>query len=284
MIHDVDEAIRTLLRRDALGSGSSGVDISFDAPTRDWASRQNTPVIDVYLYDIRENLNRREVAYEEIRDASGRVIERRPPPRRFKLSYLLTAWTQRPEDEHRLLSSALACFLRHEKLPDDVLSGTLANQPLAVSVSIALPPSQDRAISDIWSALGGELKPSLDLVINAPFDTGRFAAAGPPVVEPIVGVRGPVADPEAAAAAAAAAAAKPKRRARGSAPPLPPPAAESPPDRLGPDRLGPDGLGPDGLSPDRSSRAPGERKFGGTEAQPGRTVVAHRIGRDGEPE
>ncbi len=274
MIHDVDEAIRTLLRRDALGSGSSGVDISFDAPTRDWASRQNTPVIDVYLYDIRENLNRREVAYEEIRDASGRVIERRPPPRRFKLSYLLTAWTQRPEDEHRLLSSALACFLRHEKLPDDVLSGTLANQPLAVSVSIALPPSQDRAISDIWSALGGELKPSLDLVINAPFDTGRFAAAGPPVVEPIVGVRGPAADPEAAAAAAAAA--KPKRRARGSAPPPPPAAAKAPPD--GSPRA------PDGLSPDGSPRTPGERKFGGTEAQPGRTVVAHRIGRDGEPE
>ena len=31
MIHDVDEAIRTLLQRDALG-GASGIEISFEAP------------------------------------------------------------------------------------------------------------------------------------------------------------------------------------------------------------------------------------------------------------
>ncbi len=28
----------------------------------------------------------------------------------------------------------------------------------------------ERSISDIWSALGGELKPSLDLVIAVPFE------------------------------------------------------------------------------------------------------------------
>ena len=39
------------------------------------------------------------------------------PPRHFKLSYLVTAWTQRPEDEHRLLSALLACFLRHDAMP-----------------------------------------------------------------------------------------------------------------------------------------------------------------------
>ena len=47
-----------------------------------------------------------------------RVIARHLPPRHFKLSYLVTAWTQRPEDEHRLLSSLLGCFLRYDALPD----------------------------------------------------------------------------------------------------------------------------------------------------------------------
>ena len=56
----------------------------------------------------------------------GRVTARHLPPRFFKLSYLVTAWTQRPEDEHRLLSSLLACFLRHEALPAELLTGPLA--------------------------------------------------------------------------------------------------------------------------------------------------------------
>ena len=32
-------------------------------------------------------------------------------PRWFKLSYLVTAWTQRPEDEHRLLSALLGALI-----------------------------------------------------------------------------------------------------------------------------------------------------------------------------
>src|SRR3954462_15021123 len=113
MIHDVDEALRKLVLQYAVNG--SGAEVSFDAPTKDWAARRNAPTVNIYLYDVREDLDRREVEFEEIRDADGRVTERRPPPRRFKLSYLVTVWTQRPEDEHRLLSTLLACFLTHEQ-------------------------------------------------------------------------------------------------------------------------------------------------------------------------
>ena len=190
MIHEVDEALRNLIRREALNGAD--VEVTFDAPTKDWAARRNTPTISVYLYDIREDLERREVEYEEIRDQTGRVLERRPPPRRFKLSYLVTAWTQRPEDEHRLLAAVLSCFTRRDMLPRDVLVGALAEQPLAIIANVGLPPPKDRNLSDVWSALGGELKPSLDLVINAPFDTRRMVEVGPPVTaEPVVTISGP---------------------------------------------------------------------------------------------
>ena len=181
MIHDVDESLRALVRRDALNG--SPVEIAFDAPTKDWVARRNAPTVDLYLYDIREDLARREVAWESIRDASGRVTERRPPPRRFRLSYLVTAWTQRPEDEHRLLSAMLGCFIRHELIPRDVLAGPLAQQALPVYITVALPPPEDRSLADVWSALGGELKPSLDLVVTAPLDTRRTEEPGPPVLE-----------------------------------------------------------------------------------------------------
>src|SRR5437764_2303695 len=184
MIQDVDESLRALVKRDALNG--SKADVAFDAPNKEWSSRRNTPTVDLYLYDIREDLGQREVMWEHIRGDSrdSRLItERRPPPGRFKLSYLVTAWTQRPEDEHRLLSSLLACFLRNPIIPADALSGSLAQARQPILLNIALPPPQDRSISDVWSALGGELKASLDLVVNAPFEIKLATPAGPPVLE-----------------------------------------------------------------------------------------------------
>jgi uncharacterized protein DUF4255 len=181
VISEVDEALRALIERHAVDPGE--VDVVFDAPTKDWASRRNAPTVDVYLYDIREDLRRRERGLVNEYDGN-RVLKRHLPPRYFKLSYLVAAWTQRPEDEHRLLSALLACFLRHESLPAGVLSGSLAELGLPVPVSVALPPPEDRSFADVWTALGGELKPSLDVVVSAPTQTGRTFDAARPVLRP----------------------------------------------------------------------------------------------------
>jgi len=190
VIQDVDEALRTLIRRDALAG--TDVEVALDAPTTEWASRRNSPTVDLYLYDIREDTRMRENGLIDVRDDEGRVLRRDRPPRYYKLSYLVTAWTQRPEDEHRLLAAVLGCVIRHDTLPIDVLGGQLAGVRLVMPLTIALPPPQDRALSDVWTALGGELKPSLDLVVSAPFDASLPVELGPPVLEPIrLGVRGP---------------------------------------------------------------------------------------------
>ncbi|GAA3638728.1 DUF4255 domain-containing protein [Microlunatus ginsengisoli] len=181
MIHEVDSALRTLIEREA--TGTRDVEIVFDAPTREWAGRRNSPTIDVYLYDIREDLRRRERGMHNVYE-NNVVVSRHLPPRHFKLSYLVTAWTQRPEDEHRLLSSLLTCFLRYDALPANVLTGPLTELGLPIPITIALPPPEDRAFADVWSALGGELKPSIDLVVIAPLDTGQSFHTGPPVSVP----------------------------------------------------------------------------------------------------
>jgi hypothetical protein len=187
VIHDVDESLRALAERDIING--AGAEVAFDAPTRDWATRRNTPTLNFYLYEIREDLERRFAQFEERRDDEGLVAERKLPPRRFKLSYLVTAWTQRPEDEHRLLSSVIACFIRFDALPVEVLRGELAAQDYPVRVTVGLPLPAERSISDVWSALGGELKPSLDLIVTAPFQSGRERPFGPPVLEePRLGV------------------------------------------------------------------------------------------------
>ncbi len=191
MIAEVDAALEALVRRDAVNGAR--VDVLFDAPNKEWVARRNAPTIDLYLYDIREDLPRRQLAMEPVRNAaSGHVTERRLPARRFRLSYLVTAWTQRPEDEHRLLSACLATMARNEFIPFDLVDGSLATSPFPVLLTVCQPPPQDRSIADVWSALGGELKPSLDLVATAPLDLAYAHPVGAPILEePLLGLGGP---------------------------------------------------------------------------------------------
>ncbi|QMU77659.1 DUF4255 domain-containing protein [Streptacidiphilus sp. PB12-B1b] len=181
MIHEIDEVLRGVLRGGSLAG--TEVEVAFDAPTRDWAAKRTVPTLDAYLYDIREDVNRRERGAVAVRDEHGTVVRRRQPPRWFRLSYLVTAWTKRPEDEHRLLSAALTTLLRGEVLPPGSLTGALAELGLAVPITVAMPPAESRSLADIWSALGGELKPSLDVVITAPIPVSPEYPAGPPVTE-----------------------------------------------------------------------------------------------------
>src|SRR5689334_2531694 len=104
MIHEVDEAIRRLLA-DGDVPGEQG-ELAFDAPTTDWTSRRNAPTVNVFLYDIREDLSRRKSGELEVHGDDGVLVGWRGAARWFELSYLVTAWTNRAQDEHRLLSQA----------------------------------------------------------------------------------------------------------------------------------------------------------------------------------
>jgi hypothetical protein len=187
VIHDVDQLLERLVRRDALNG--SAVDLVFDAPTKDWVARRSGPCVNLYLYDIREDLQRRVPIWEDSRAADGTVNGRRQPPRRFRLAYLVTAWTQRPEDEHRLLSSLLLCMLRNPMLKPGDLGGSLDAADLPVYIEVGQPETQERSLADIWSALGGELKPSLDVVVTAPVVLTADTYFGPPVIAgPTIGL------------------------------------------------------------------------------------------------
>ncbi|MEV6384294.1 DUF4255 domain-containing protein [Streptomyces sp. NPDC051773] len=195
MIHEVDEVLKGLIGGGALAG--SGIDVSFEAPTRDWAARRNAPAVNTYLYDIREDVSRRQRGHMPVRDERDIVVRRRQPPRWFRLSYLVTAWTKQPQDEHRLLSAVLANLLTRELLPPSELPAALGALGLSVPLSVAGLHTESRSLAEIWSALGGELKPSLDLVVTAPFPAFPEYDAGPPVTEgAAIRVRGIDGSPE----------------------------------------------------------------------------------------
>ncbi|MGW0940514.1 DUF4255 domain-containing protein [Streptomyces sp. NPDC002666] len=195
MIHEVDEGLRLLLV-DA-GLQDSGVDLVFDAPTKDWSARRNAPTVSVFLYGIREDATRRRTGTSEEYDDEGVVTGRRTQPRWFELTYLLTAWTNRPQDEHRLLSEVLRCLIRTDVLPARMLTGSLAALGMTVEMEAGSAGSGDRPSTvDVWSALGGELKAAIDLRVWAPLG-GEVVAAGPPVTEGLLVRTVPEADGEA---------------------------------------------------------------------------------------
>ncbi|MDH6108485.1 hypothetical protein P3T36_003871 [Kitasatospora sp. MAP12-15] len=183
MIHEVDEALRLLLLESGLQE--RGVELVFDSPTREWAARRNAPTVSVFLYAIREDAARRLSGAAEEHDADGLVVAWRSAPRWFELAYLVTAWTNRPQDEHRLLSEALRCLTASAVLPERLLTGSLARLGLTVGLDLAGRGEGVPSVSDVWSALGGELKPSIDLRVLAPLP-GERSPAGPPVTEGLV--------------------------------------------------------------------------------------------------
>ncbi|GIF07202.1 DUF4255 domain-containing protein [Actinoplanes siamensis] len=175
MIDEVDAALLSLLNEDTL----PGLDIqvAFDAPTKEWTARRTAPTVNLFLYDIQEDMSLRQQGSAAEYDDQGAVVAEHDAPRWFSLSYLVTAWTSRPQDEHRILSVLLAGLVRHDAVPPELLTGTLADLGLPVSLTIAVPPTRDRGLADIWTAVGGNLKPSLDLVVVAPLAGGSVRAA-----------------------------------------------------------------------------------------------------------
>lgn len=185
MLADVDESLRSLLASSTFPGQTVRVDL--DAPNKDWSGRRTAPGLNLFLADIRENLELRRVDPVEIRNGDGQVTSRMPHPRYYALTYVLTAWASTVEDEHRLLGSALAALLRSDYLPDSVSTGLLAQQIKAgypVRVRVGGTLFTERMATELWSSLGSDYRPSISVTVIVPFPAGLPIPAGPPQTQP----------------------------------------------------------------------------------------------------
>lgn len=177
MLHQLDESIETFLRA-AVPLPARDIDVVFEAPDGEWATRVSRPTVNLYLWDVRLNLSERDFGEQLIEDQDGRRFRRDPLPR-VDCRYLVTAWTSEVRDEHSLLGSVLAALLLHPVIEEEHLQGALAAvRPVP---SLRLHSGDGSENSDFWSALGGQLKPGLDLVVTATVDAAALVAAGPAV-------------------------------------------------------------------------------------------------------
>jgi hypothetical protein len=172
MIADVDEALRKLLIRE-IDIKDNEVDVQFDQPKREWSSRLSKPTINLFLFDVRENLRLRGAEqYTTINRPDGTSEVRRNPVR-MDLRYLMTSWVKEAEDEHLLLSSALVSLLRNPFLPPHCLSEPLKNQPSPILLEVATFPPEVGPVdkfSEIWGVLDNEMRPGVIVTVTISLD------------------------------------------------------------------------------------------------------------------
>src|SRR2546421_2606054 len=177
MLHLLDESLEAFLRA-AVPLSKREIDVSFAAPDRDWGARVSRPTVNLYLWDVRRNMDEREGGMDIVIDDHGRPQRRAPLPR-VDCRYLVTAWTSEVRDEHSLLGATLAALLLHHVIEPRYLQGPYAGVVPVPTIEIAGGDGRDN--SDFWSALGGQLKPGLDLLVTATVDAKLLVEAGPPV-------------------------------------------------------------------------------------------------------
>jgi hypothetical protein len=143
------------------------VDIRFEAPTKDWVASLTRPTINLFLFDVQENTEKRETNVQTVR--SNGKAERRMPPRRFDLRYMVSALSTEIEDEHELLWRMLATLMKYQQLPQEVLPESLRSLEPPLTTRIGNREEGGNFL-DIWSALGTPPHPALCYIITAPLD------------------------------------------------------------------------------------------------------------------
>ncbi|MGH2414476.1 MAG: DUF4255 domain-containing protein, partial [Microcystaceae cyanobacterium] len=114
MLTDLDQTIEILLRQELSSEEVQALNFSFEPPVKE--SIGKLPAINLFLYDVRENLELRSSVGTWQRQSDSTAIKKRPPVR-VDCSYLITAWPGETltssQEEHRLLGRVMKVLLRY---------------------------------------------------------------------------------------------------------------------------------------------------------------------------
>jgi hypothetical protein len=176
MLHDLDRTIEKLLReRGKLKENE--IDISFEQPTSEWSATLSRPTISCWGYDLRENLKLRSMDMEVNRNYKKNQANMRMVPMRIDITYLITAWARKAEDEHQLLWRALGTLAHYMALSPENCEGTLKEQPYDIPIMVAQITEASANMTDLWSVLDNEMKLGFTFVATLALDVQRVLEA-----------------------------------------------------------------------------------------------------------
>ncbi len=178
MLPDLDLTIeKILVERGKLSKGE--IDISFEQPNSEWSATLSRPTVNCWAFDLRENLKLRSMEMEVTRQMAGKKKQAniRMVPMRFDISYLITAWARKAEDEHQLLWRSLGALSHYLALNPDQCEGLLKEQPYDMPVMVAQVTESASNMTDLWSVLDNEMRMGFTFVVTVALDPQRVLEA-----------------------------------------------------------------------------------------------------------
>lgn len=163
MIADLDDTLRRLLTAE-IPIRNNEIDVKFDQPKREWSARLSKPTINLFLYDVRENVLLKRQQFDMTRH-DGRTATQQRSAYRVDCTYMLTSWAAQAEDEHRLMSRTLQALFQFPTLPASRLRGKLRRQPYPIPLQLARHDKLTNP-AELWSALDNELRPGVSLIVT----------------------------------------------------------------------------------------------------------------------
>lgn len=175
MIYELNEVLRELLYLE-LPMRKGDVDIEFDLPKKDWSSRLSKPTLNIFLYDLLENVELRGSEQWEQEDNEDGTVSLRRNPVRMNFFYLITSWAKEIQDEQQLLSVTLATLLRQASIPNAMLPEELKNQPVPIRLEVAQNKGLAK-MSDFWGTMDNDPHPGIRLTVTMTVDPYKSVIA-----------------------------------------------------------------------------------------------------------
>jgi hypothetical protein len=181
MIQDLDKTLEKILYERGRLSRND-IDVSFEQPNGDWSARLARPTLNVWAFDLRENVKMRNMEFEVTR-ANG-VGTRKRIPLRFDLTFLVTAWARKVEDEHQLLWRGLSALAQLTVLKPSDGEGAMRDQLYDIPILVGNIGDRLPQTSDLWSVLNNQMKLGFTFVTTLALDPNQ-AFEAPLVIERI---------------------------------------------------------------------------------------------------
>ncbi|GAB1420226.1 DUF4255 domain-containing protein [Anaerolineales bacterium] len=167
MLQDLDATFKKILLEKG-NIKSNEIDISFEQPVSEWSSRLSRPTINLWAFDIRENLKLRSLERNVSRQ-DGRSSTSYGP-RRMDVMYLVTAWARKASDEHQLLWRALSVFKQYMVLPPAECEGLVRFQSRDMPIYVADMSDHGVNMPDLWGVLDNQMRLGFTIVITVELD------------------------------------------------------------------------------------------------------------------
>jgi hypothetical protein len=182
----IDTGLEALVR-DLLPLPTAIGDVSFDPPSGTWSAQLSRITVNLFLFGVGRSPQPPRPTVDRVVD--GRH-ERRAQLPLIELHYLVSAWAGTVRDEHQLIGELLSHFAMTQ-----ILTSTHLPDTMAAPVQLSVAPHDNNRAKDVWSTVGGAIKPSFELIVTTPIDALPFETL-PPAVERVAALVAPLRGPD----------------------------------------------------------------------------------------